>query len=153
MTDKTHPKKLAMHLFNGFMRAVLFSPLHRLASRSVMVLYFNGRKSGRPLSTPISYVRSGGKVTCFTASPWWKNLAGGAPVRVLIQRRSYEGWAVPCPDDHSAIEQGLASFLTHVPSDARFYGVTLDAQGTPDPEGVAAAARRLVMIEIHLNGR
>ncbi len=140
----------AIRLLNGFMRAVLPSPLHRIASRSVMILYFTGRKTGRPLNTPISYAREGSQVTCFTAAPWWRNLAGGAPVRMLIERRLYEGWAVPCPDDPDAAAEGLARFLTRVPGDARFYGVTVDAQGVPDPAQVAAAARRVVMIQIRL---
>lgn len=147
------PQTLAIRLLNGFMRAVLPSPLHRVASRSVMILYFTGRKSGRALNTPISYSREGSRVTCFTAAPWWRNLSGGAPVRALIQRRLYEGWAVPCPTDRAAIADGLARFLAHVPSDARFYGVTLDSQGIPDPAQVAEAAGRVVMIQIQLRDK
>lgn len=147
------PQTLAIRLLNGFMRVVLPSPLHPIASRSVMILYFTGRKSGRALNTPISYFREGSRVICFTAAPWWRNLAGGAPARVLIQRRLYEGWAVPCPADRAAVADGLARFLIHVPSDARFYGVTLDSRGIPDPAQVAAAAQRVVMIQIQLRER
>ena len=59
-------------LLNRIMSALLRSPLHVVASRSVMLITFVGRKSGRSYTIPISYAREGDLVTAFTGARWWK---------------------------------------------------------------------------------
>lgn len=43
--------------------------------------------------------------------------------------------------DEGAVVQGLTAFLLKYPKTAKRYGVSLDTEGRPDPEDVAAAAR------------
>lgn len=140
-----------MGLLNAFMRAVLHSPLHRMASQSVLVIAFSGRKSGKTISTPISYLREGDTVHMFTNARWRRNLEGGALVRLWIQGKEYSGWAEVCEEDKAAVAAGLANFLSHVTSDARFYGVRLDENKAPNPAQVAAAAQRVAMITVRLS--
>jgi hypothetical protein len=140
-----------MRLLNGFMRALLHSPLHHLASATVAVLSFTGRKTGRTLTTPISYLREGNTVTLFTRAPWRKNLKGGALVRLWIQRREYSGWAVLCENDPETIAAALERFLSRVPGDARFYNVRMDEGGLPNAEDVYAAAQRVCLITVQLS--
>ena len=111
-------------LLNHFMSAVLRSPLHPMASRSVMLITFTGRKSGKTYTTPISYARDGDLVTAFTGARWWRNLEGGAPVTLFIKRQELQGWALPVAEDKQAVADGLQAFLRQVRTDARFYGVT-----------------------------
>ena len=40
---------------NPVVKALLRSPLHRIASGNVALLHFRGRKSGREFVTPLSY--------------------------------------------------------------------------------------------------
>jgi hypothetical protein len=42
---------------NPVMTALLRSPLHGIASGSIALLHFRGRKSGREFVTPLSYTR------------------------------------------------------------------------------------------------
>lgn len=137
-------------LLNRFMRAILRSPLHRMASRSVMLITFTGKKSGKTYTTPISYAREGDQVTAFTGARWWRNLDGGAPVTLLIKRQELHGWAQPVVEDKQAVADGLHAFLRKVRSDARFYGVKYDANGAPNGDDVMRAAQQVVMLSIHL---
>ena len=54
-------------IINPMMRMLLRSPLHFVQSKSLMLITFTGRKSGRRLTTPVRYVRVGDTVRCFTA--------------------------------------------------------------------------------------
>ena len=47
------------YLLNPAMRGLLRSPMHGLASGNIAILHFKGRKSGRWLKTPLSYMREG----------------------------------------------------------------------------------------------
>jgi hypothetical protein len=142
---------MIMGLLNTVMRGVLRSPLHRVVSKSVLILSFTGRRSGRSISTPLSYLREGDTLTLFTSAAWRKNLNGGALVRLWMQGREYNGWAETCEDDKQAVAAGLTRFLTQVSGDARYYGVTLDANKLPNPAQVNAAAQRVTMIQVKLS--
>jgi len=136
--------------FNRLMSNLLRSPLHRLASRSVMLITFTGRKSGKSYTTPISYAREGDTVTAFTGAKWSRNLAGGAAVTLNIKNKIYQGQADVIDEDKEAVAAGLRTFLGKVRSDARFYQVKFDDNGEPNREDVQQAAQRCVMLHIRL---
>jgi deazaflavin-dependent oxidoreductase (nitroreductase family) len=129
---------------------MLRSPLHRVASRSVMLITFSGRKSGKIYTTPISYAREGDVVTAFTGAKWSRNLVGGAPVTLNIKNKDYQG-AADVVDDKEAVAKALRTFLNQVRSDARFYQVKFDDDGQPNWEDVQRAAQRCVMLRVQLN--
>ena len=123
-----------------------------LASRTVMLIAFTGRKSGRTYTTPISYAREDDVVRAFTGAKWSRNLTGGAPVTLRIKNKEYPGWADAVADDKAAVAEGLRDFLRVVRFDARFYGVSFDEDGEPNWEDVQRAAQRVTMIRVQLNG-
>ena len=65
---------------NHAMKFVLRSPYHGMASQTVLLVTFTGRKSGKTYTTPVSYSQSGDRVTIFTHAVWRKNLTSGAQV-------------------------------------------------------------------------
>jgi hypothetical protein len=69
---------------NKVMSTVIRSPLHGMVSKSIMLITFTGRKSGKTYTTPISYTRNDDLVTAFTHAKWVRNLDGGAPVTLII---------------------------------------------------------------------
>jgi hypothetical protein len=72
---------------NPLTAAILRSRVHGLISRRVVLLEYRGRRSGRRLSVPASYRREDDELR-IVSSPrrvWWRNLQGGAPVRVLLR--------------------------------------------------------------------
>jgi hypothetical protein len=72
--------------YNGPMAWLLRSPLHRLVSKNMMLLTYLGRKSGKRYDVPVSYVQDGDgfSVTSMRERTWWRNLRGGAGVRVQL---------------------------------------------------------------------
>lgn len=135
---------------NRAMKLVLRSPVHGMVDKTVLLITFTGRKSGKTYTTPVSYSQSGDQVTIFTHSDWWKNLRNGAPVKLRIRGRELEGRAEPIAEDKQAVAAGLATHLRKVPGDARYYGVTFDDYKNPSVEEVASAAQTVVMIRVQL---
>jgi deazaflavin-dependent oxidoreductase (nitroreductase family) len=85
-------------LGNPFVRALLRSPLHRLASGALLLFTYTGRRTGRAHAIPVMYARDGERLIVFAAWPerkrWWRNFDGGpAAVRVRERGRWVEGTA------------------------------------------------------------
>ncbi len=135
---------------NSAMKFVLRSPVHGMVSKSILLITFTGRKSGKTYTTPVSYSQSGDQVVIFSHADWWKNLRNGAPVTLRIRGREFQGLAEPVAEDKCAVAAGLAMHLHKVPSDARYYDVTFDEHGNPRTDQVEAAAQTVVMIPIRL---
>jgi hypothetical protein len=139
-------------LLNPVMIAILRSPLHSMLSNRIMVISFTGRKTGRTFTIPVSYCREDGTVICFTHAQWWRNLAGGRKVQLLIRKKEYTGKAISICDDQEKKKIGLTKLLTSVPKDAVFYGVAVDQDGTFNQDDLARAAAESTMVEISLEG-
>ena len=135
---------------NSAMKFVLRSPVHGMVSKSILLITFTGRKSGKTYTTPVSYSQSGNQVTIFTHADWWKNLRSGKLVTLRIQGRELQGLAEPVAEDKGAVAAGLMAHLRKVPSDARFYDVSFDNHNNPRAEEVEEAVQNVVMIRIRL---
>lgn len=137
-------------ILNKTMKFVLRSPLHGVISKYLLLITFTGRKSGKTYSTPVSYAQEDGQVTIFTHANWWKNLRGGAPVRLRLRGRDVSGQAEPIAEDKQEIAEALASHLQKSPFDARYYDVTIDKNGNPNLEEVERAVQSVTMICVQL---
>ncbi len=137
-------------MLNRVMKLILRSPLHGMVSKSVLLISFTGRKSGRRYTTPVSYSQEGNQVAIFTHANWWKNLRGDTPVTLRLRGREAQGLAELVAEDKEAIAAGLAAHLRKVRSDARYYQVTFDDQGDPRADEVEKAVQTVVMIRIRL---
>jgi deazaflavin-dependent oxidoreductase (nitroreductase family) len=136
---------------NNAMKLVLRSPMHGMISKSILLITFSGRKSGKTYTTPVSYSQSDNQVTLFTHAAWWKNLHSGAQVTLRLRGQELQGLAEqPVAEDKQAVAAGLLAHLRKVPTDASFYGVTFDDQRNPRAEEVEKAAQSVVMICIRL---
>ena len=135
---------------NLVMKLVFRSPVHGMVSKTVLLITFTGRMSGKTYTTPVDYSQYGDQVFIFTHATWWKNLRGEAPVTLLIRGREVQGLAEPVAENKHAVAAGLTEHLRKVPSDAKYYGVTFDDQRNPRAEEVQNAAQNVVMIYIRL---
>ncbi len=135
---------------NNAMKFVLRSPVHGMVSKTVLLISFSGRKSGKIYTTPVSYSQSGDQVYIFTHAAWWKNLRSDTPVTLRLRGREFKGLAEPVAGDKQVIAAGLAAHLRKVPSDARYYQVTFNEHGDPSAEEVEKAVQTVVMIRIRL---
>ena len=141
-------------LVNLMVRGLLRSPLHPLASRSLMLLSYQGRKTGRWHSLPCMYARDGHDLYIIPGQPdrkvWWRNLRQPTPVRLRLQGHELEGTAA-ASSDPEAVAAGLRHYLARYPKAAKPLGIRLDANGTP--HGTTTAAHPLVVVTVHLDRR
>ena len=135
-------------IVNRAMKLVLRSPVHAMVSKTILLITFTGRKTGKTYTTPVSYSHCGDQMVIFTHAGWWKNLRNGAAVTLRLQGREFRAWAEPTAEDKTAVAAGLAAHLQQVRSDAAFYGVTFDERGLPRREAVERAATTVVMITL-----
>ena len=95
-------------LLNKTMKFVLRSPMHRMVSKTLTLITFTGRKSGKTYTTPVSYYQKDDQVCIFTHANWWKNLQGGAPVTLRLRGKDIQGTADSISEDKQAIANALA---------------------------------------------
>jgi F420H(2)-dependent quinone reductase len=98
-----------VHAANRRVAALLASPRWgaRLG-RSMVVITYVGRRSGRTFSTPVSYRRAGDEVTIGVAmadaKSWWRNfLGGGGPISLRLDGTDRPGHAVARRDDRGRV--------------------------------------------------
>ena len=141
-----------LRLLNPLVAMLLRSPLHGLMSGDIMLITVTGRRSGRRYTMPVSYLRDGERVRCFTAreTAWWRNLRGGAEVTLHVAGKERLGRAEAITDDSERIEQALREFLHRLPRDAVYYDVRLDAEKRPIEADVRRALDLVVLIEVAL---
>jgi hypothetical protein len=132
------------------MRRLLDSPLHWPLSRWFAVLAWNGRKTGRKYSTPVSYVREGDTVFVTTGDRWWRNLGGGAPVTMRIAGHWWQASAKPLVDAPASRAEHERLFRKH-PWFRRLAGIPAGRDGAADSTAVArAVASGRVLVRIQL---
>ena len=98
---------------NPGIKALLRSPLHRVASGRLALITVTGRRSGREYTFPVDYRRDGQTVTIGVGWPgrkvWWRNLRGeGAPVRLRLRGRDLTGHAVAHGEPESGVTVKVA---------------------------------------------
>ena len=138
-------------LYNPFVIWTPRSPLHGLMSNFTMLITFTGRKSGRPYTTPVNYVRDDD--TILSMSPrkhsWWKNLRGehGAPVTPRVRGGYLTGTGHVFEGDATINEGGLPTLLQGSSAFAGTGAWYLTPDGEPgDPAGLSRVARDNALI-------
>ena len=140
---------LLLPAVNHLMRAWLRSRWHHPASSSMMVLTFEGVKSGRTYSFPGGYAEDEEGLVTFTRFGWWKNFRQERSVLLRLRGREVRGTAVAVRESE-AVAECFDYYLRRNPHDGRYFGVRVGRDGRADPEELARAADRLVMIRSQL---
>jgi deazaflavin-dependent oxidoreductase (nitroreductase family) len=122
-----------------------------VVSKGLMLVTVTGRKSGRPISTPINYLCEGNTlwVISWRERKWWRNLRGGANVRVRLAGRSVEGRG-QVSEEEKAVAQDLFHYYKKVPKLAKYVQIGLEASGQPVYTDCECAAKKIVTIRIDL---
>lgn len=99
---------------DGFVAAVLRSPLHRVLSGSLVLISFTGRRTGREHSRPVMFAGDEQGLIIFVGHAaqkvWWRNLTERAPVRVRLRGRELEGYGEVVTRDSALAARYLARF-------------------------------------------
>jgi hypothetical protein len=146
----TPPSDRILRLINPFVRLLLRSPLHVMASDTLLLLTYTGRKTGKRYTIPVGYSREGDVITVFTSHGWWKNLQGGASVQLEIKGVRRHGTTEAICADVPTIAAELHALMCRNPSMAKAFRMPLDSNGQPDAEIVRQLAQHEVMVRIQL---
>lgn len=147
--QSTRVWRAALPVANRFFRAWLRSRWRRPVSSTMMVLTFDGAKSGRTYSFPVGYAGDEKGLVTFTRFAWWKNFREDRRVSLRLRGSEVRGTAVAVRDPEVVAER-FAYYLRRNPHDGRYFGVKVDRNGRTDPEELARAADRLVMVRTRL---
>jgi hypothetical protein len=90
-----------------------------------------------------------GRVAAFAVAP--KNFRERRPVSLRMRGREVRGTAFAVKDPEAVAER-FAYYLVRNPHEGRYFGVRVGRDGRADPDELARAAARLVMIRTRLDG-
>jgi deazaflavin-dependent oxidoreductase (nitroreductase family) len=132
---------------NGFMKAIIVSPLHALLGDGFAVITVTGRKTGRRIATPINVSTRGGEfiVISYRNRTWWRNLLDGR--RGELHHR---GKTIPVEarilDQTPAVAAELKKYFETYPGRAKYFGIRITAEGHTLEEDLTRAAEDRVVV-------
>lgn len=141
------------HVGNPILRTVLRSPAGRWLGRSLAVLSYRGRRTGRRHALVVQYVRDGQYVWVLPAHPddktWWRNFDELGDIELRLAGNDLRGRAIALrgrdhPDD---VLRGLTVYLRGLPRARKRLGLAAQPSVEPDMD-LAALATRTVIVRI-----
>ncbi|MDP6979419.1 MAG: nitroreductase family deazaflavin-dependent oxidoreductase [Myxococcota bacterium] len=117
-------------------------------SKTLMLITFTGRMSGKQFTTPVAYVRDGDRLIVGVAEPetkrWWRNLREPAEVRLRIGSDELVGTARAVVDDESA---HLASLLQRLVERHPRGGQVIGVSAPVTPADVAGCVAVEILVD------
>jgi deazaflavin-dependent oxidoreductase (nitroreductase family) len=141
--------------YNSIVAGILHSPLHGVVSGAMMLITFQGRKSGKTYTTPVEYLRQGDVLYVLSdrARTWWRNLVSanenGVPVILHLQGQDVHGTARTIVSEPELTHE-LLTFLHARPAYKKYLHLDLDANQEPTAASLAQAAQKYVVVKIKL---
>ena len=111
--------------YNKFVQGILHSPLHAVLSGNTFEITYQGHLSGKPYTLPVNFYSIKANTVLVISRRdrvWWRNLRGGAPIKITHQRQTYAAYAEPLEDNISVIHFFHTLFIHH-PELTRAFGV------------------------------
>jgi hypothetical protein len=137
------PEWLMKKIVNPINRTVGRSRLGRLMG-PVVVLEFDGRKSGKHYAVPVMSYDYNGATVVFTDGRWAANFEGGAPVVVHRRGQKYPGAAELA--DRDEVATALRAVLAGLRSPRRV-GLDIDTGHTPT-DAELRSMRSLIRLDV-----
>jgi hypothetical protein len=130
-TRRTPSDLVLTRLVNPMVRRTLKSPLHHLMSDGVALLEYTGRRSGRSLAVPVSYVPDDGAVVLVSRvrRRWWRNFRRPSAVTLTLRGRPWRGRAIvldASPEEIADVLTRLSARVGHRLSDSRAAAMAAD---------------------------
>lgn len=140
---------------NRMALAVLSSPLHRMVSRSLMALTYEGRRSGKTYTLPLQYLLTRDGLVVWAGNgarkTWWRNFETPREVTVRLRGAEHLGKAEVVADvtrRADLIEKYLAKYPFTTPSARpRFFG----ERWRPDQNERRAVATDAIFVAVTLD--
>lgn len=135
--------------YDPLIKLMLRSPLHGIASSSILLLTYTGRKSGRRFSAPVSYVWDGDDIliVTFHRRTWWRSLQDGVPVTVRLKGRDLLAMA-EASTDPEVVQRDFATYLKKTPYLERVLKVETDDDDNYLPESLARVSEGRIIVRV-----
>ena len=117
-----------MSVGNSIVSAMLRSPVHRVLSGSTDLVRYQGRRSGRTITTPTQYAPHGDDIVVMVGhherKTWWRNFRTEHDADVLVKGewRPVRARAVIGTDEPATIAPLLDTYLDRFPRAGRALG-------------------------------
>ncbi len=140
--ERTHPPDALVRVINPVMRRVLTSPAHGLVSAELMLLRYEGRRSGRRFELPVGRRSYEGLPAVFTNSKWRHNFRGGRDAELVEygRPRPVRGRLVEDVDTVANAYERVIGELGWKPAQRRL-GITINVGRDPTHDELADAIR------------
>ncbi len=138
---------------NPLVRRLLGSRFAGPLAKNLILLRFQGRKSGRWHITPVGYAREGDQVVIVTSPTyrWWRNVVEPAPVQVRLGGEWFEASARVLPSDDPGYPAAVAlQVRKRGPNMLRGFGIPVTDDGqVPSAARVGAGTyAHIVLVEL-----
>jgi len=130
-------------LINPFVVWLARSPFHFTISHQLLIIQFEGRKSGKQYLVPVSYHKHGSSYTCVTlrSNIWWRNLKELSHTKIWLKGKLIDAQVDLEFKANQVVESTLRDLVTNNRIDAYFAKIKLNKNGDPDTEELAQAAK------------
>ena len=139
-------------LINPFVVLILGSPLHFLASKNLIFITFQGRKSKKTFNIPVSYHREGNDLIALTLKQnlWWKNLKMLNTTQITLLGKKEDVELTIVDEDTQFIKEKMRELIIEKPIDAYFAKVKLDNNKLPIEEDLIEASKKHIVLKFTL---
>ena len=110
-------------LINPLVVFILRSPLHFLASKNLIFITFQGRKSKKTFNIPVSYHREGNDLIALTLKKnlWWKNLKMLNNTQITLSGKKEDVGLTIVDQDTQFIKEKMRELIIEKPIDCLLY--------------------------------
>jgi ABC-type molybdate transport system ATPase subunit len=139
-------------LINPLVVFILRSPLHFLASKNLIFITFQGRKSKKTFNIPVSYHREGNDLIALTLKQnlWWKNLRMLNRTQITLLGKKEDVGLTIVDQDTQFIKEKMRELIIEKPIDAYFAKVKLDNNKLPVEEDLEEASQKHIVLKFTL---
>ena len=139
-------------LINPLVVLILRSPLHFLASKNLIFITFQGRKSKKTFNIPVSYHREGNNLIALTLKQnlWWKNLKMLNRTQITLLGKKEDAGITIVDQDAQFIKEKMRELIIEKPIDAYFAKVKLDNNKLPIEEDLEEASQKHIVLKFTL---
>ena len=139
-------------LINPFVVLILGSPLHFLASKNLIFITFQGRKSKKTYNIPVSYHREGNDLVALTLKQnlWWKSLKMLNTTQITLLGKKENVELTIVDEDTQLIKEKMRELIIEKPIDAYFAKVKLDNNKLPIEEDLIKASKKHIVLKFTL---
>ena len=139
-------------LINPLVVFILRSPLHFLASKNLIFITFQGRKSKKTFNIPVSYHREGNDLIALTLKQnlWWKNLKMLNRTQITLLGKKEDVGITLVDQDTQFIKEKMRELIIEKPIDAYFAKVKLDNNKLPVEEDLEEASQKHIVLKFTL---